>query len=337
MNKYPKLRSHTRRRKSGKVVTYYFYDRRPEPDIPLGSDYDQAVKRWDEIHNKAPRIAGTLMEAFKKFEEEVLPGYKTVTRNGYGWSLARLKPAFGTATWDATKLQHLAKYLEKRKAKTQANREMSLLSLTWNRARLWGMTDLPFPAAGMERSKWKNAEKPREVEVTDELFSAIYAQADQTVRDCMDLATATGMRLTDCRTIPMPRGTVLSLRASKTGKAADFDIEQSPVLQTLVERRKTSKATHTMLLTSKTGKQVSARMLRDGWDEARSKAAEKAAQAGDTALAAAIRKLYLRDMRKRAADLAPDLDGASELLQHSSKRVTQIHYRSKAPKVRPVR
>ena len=64
---HPRLRSHSRRRKSGKVVTYYFYDRRPEglPDIPLGTDYDAALRQWDEIHNRQPRIAGTLMEAFE--------------------------------------------------------------------------------------------------------------------------------------------------------------------------------------------------------------------------------------------------------------------------------
>lgn len=337
MNKYPKLRSHTRRRASGKVVTYYFYDRRPEPDIPLGTDYEVALKKWDELHNQAPRIAGTLMEAFKKWEAEVLPDYKKVTRDGYTWNLARLKPAFGSATWDAVKLKHLAQYLQKRKAKTQANREMSVLSLIWNKARLWGMTDLPFPASGMERSRWKNPEKPREVDVSDEVFAAIYAEADQTTRDCMDLATATGMRLTDCRTIAMPRGDILQLKANKTGKAADFDINLSQVLPGLIERRKASKASHTMLLSSKTGKPVSARMLREGWDDARSKAAEKAEQAGDTGLAKAIRALYLRDMRKRASNLAETLDEASALLQHSSKRVTQIHYRTKAEKVRPVR
>ena len=50
-NKYPNLRSHTRKRKSGRVVTYYFYDRRQngEPDIPLGTDYEQAISKWEEI------------------------------------------------------------------------------------------------------------------------------------------------------------------------------------------------------------------------------------------------------------------------------------------------
>ncbi len=45
-NKFPRLRSHVRRRKDGSVVAYYFYDMRHEgkPDVPLGKDYDAAVE-----------------------------------------------------------------------------------------------------------------------------------------------------------------------------------------------------------------------------------------------------------------------------------------------------
>lgn len=72
-------------------------------------------------------------------------------------------------------------------------------------------------------------------------------------------------------------------------------------------------------------------MLRDAWDEAR----EKAAQAHPE-LADELRAMYLRDMRKRAADLAGSLQEASDLLQHSSKAVTARHYTSRT-KLRPVR
>jgi hypothetical protein len=47
--------------------------------------------------------------------------------------------------------------------------------------------------------------------------------------------------------------------------------------------------------------------------------------------------MYLRDMRKRAADLAESEDAAAELLQHSDKRLTRAHYRTKAPRLKPVR
>src|SRR4051812_29745409 len=74
---YPRLRVHVRKGKAGQVWTSYYYDGRPDgqSDTALGSDYEEALKRWDEIHNHKPRIAGTLQEAFNRWREEVLPTY----------------------------------------------------------------------------------------------------------------------------------------------------------------------------------------------------------------------------------------------------------------------
>lgn len=338
--KYPRLRSHTRRRKSGKVVTYYVYDRRPEglPDVALGRDYDEALKQWHELHERAPRIAGTLQEAFEGWEREVLPGYESkVTRRNYAQNLKQLKPAFGCATWAGVEFADLTAYLKKRTAKTQANRELSLLQVIWNWARGERLTLLPWPAAGLERSGWKNKEQAREFEVTDELFAAVYAEGDQILRDCMDLASATGMRLTDCRTIVMPRGDILHLKANKTGKRAAFDISLSAVLPELVARRRAVGADHLMLLSGQDGRAVTSTMLRDRYELARERAALKAEQAGDQAFADTIRSMYLRDMRKRAADLAESDNQAAELLQHGNVATTRKHYRMKATKLAPTR
>jgi hypothetical protein len=45
----------------------------------------------------------------------------------------------------------------------------------------------------------------------------------------------------------------------------------------------------------------------------------------------------LRDKRKRAADLADDMEAASELLQRSSVKVTEAHDRTRATKLAAVR
>lgn len=335
-SKYPRLRVYVKRGKAGQVWTSYAYDNRGtgKPDVALGNDRKQALKQWDELHNNKPRIAGTLEEAFGEWEKDVLPLYeKLVTRKGYAQNLSKLRPVFGRATWDQVTLPILKQYLKKRTAKTQANREISLLSIIWNWARTEGMTEIPFPAHGMNRSKWKNRERAREVEVTDELFNAIYAEADETLRDGMDLATATGLRLTDCREVPIPPGNVLRVGASKTGKHALFEVSASPVLSRLVEKRRAHKAAHLKLLTTPTGKEVSERMLRDRFAEARRLAAAKPE---NKAIADELRGLILRDMRKRAAQLAGDVSEASKLLQHSSEAVTRKHYRQ-GDKVRPVR
>jgi hypothetical protein len=342
---HPRLRSHTRRRKNGKVTTYYFYDRRPEslPDVPLGTKYDEALRQWEELHTRQPRIAGTLMEAFEAWEQDKtdgLPSYTNQkTKTGYAKNLRRLKPVFGESTWGDIGLPDLRAYLKARTAKTQGNRELSLLSIIWNWARLEGYTQQPWPAAGLERSGWKNPETPRKVEVTDAAFAAVYAQADQVLRDCMDIATATGMRLTDCRTILLPKGDRLRLDANKTGKQADFDLSLS-VLPGLIERRRGIKADHLMLLSTPTGRPVSERMLTDRWDAARAAACDALRTEGTPQaldLAAQIATMYLRDMRKRASDLADSDDAAAELLQHSDKRLTRKHYRTRVPLLKTVR
>lgn len=341
-NQYPRLRSHTRRRKSGKVTTYYFYDRRAtgEPDVPLGKDYDQAIEKWKEIYHDAPRLIGTLEEAFRKWEKDEDSGLlskKRETQKDYARCLNKLRPVFGPSSWEAVQLVHLKAYLNKRSAKVRGNREMSTLSLIWNWARLEGLTTLPWPAAGMEKSKWKNKENAREFEVTDDLFEAAYQAGDQILRDCMDLASATGMRLKDTVSVLLPANDVLRLKANKTGKKADFDLSLSEVLPELVKRRRALRADHLMLLSTPTGRPVTYSMLRTRWDFAREWAALNADAAGEHDLAADLRAMFLRDMRKRASDLMDTDEDASLLLQHSSVNVTKKHYRTKVTKLRPAR
>lgn len=338
VTKYPRLRTQVRRGRAGQVYVYYVYDMRPEgkPDARLGRDYDEALRQWDVLHNHKPRTVGRLQEAFDRWRERELVKYDSAeTRKGYGKNLGKLEPVFGQMTWDEITLPILREYLERRTAKTQGNREMSLMSVIWGKAQMWGMTRLPWPAAGVKN--WKNEERARSFEVTDALFAAVYAEADQVLRDCMDISTATGMRLTDARTVRMPVDGRLRHKSGKTGKWVEFSVAESPVLAALVERREAMRAHSVMLLTTQTGRQVSMSMLRDRWDDARDLAALKAEKTGNRAFGASIRAMYLRDMRSRAADLAGTIAEASKLLQHSSQRLTEKHYRTKAEILRAVR
>lgn len=337
ITKHPRLRTKVYKGKGGQAYVYYVYDMRPEgkPDIRLGSDYAEAIAQWDELHHKKPRTVGRLQEAFNRWREELLPRYESAeTRRGYTKNLGRLERGMGSMSWEEVTLPLLRGYLDTRKAKVQGNREMSLLQLIWGRALLWGMTEKPWPAQGIKN--WKNPEQAREFEVTDELFAAVYAEADQVLKDCMDIASATGLRLTDVRTIRVPADGALQIKTSKRGKPVRFIVADSPVLSDVVERRP-KKAHSVMLLTTPTGRQVSARMLNDRWDDARAKAAKKAEKAGNPEFAAEIRAMFNRDMRSRAADLAGDVDEASKLLQHSSKALTEKHYRNRPQTLRTVR
>lgn len=332
--KYPGLRAHSWKTAKGERRTAYYFDQRAKglPDAPLGTDFAEALRRWHELAFDKPREAGTLKEAFSRWETEVLPSYQSATtRRDYALCLTKLHAAMDSARWADIDFPSLKAYLKKRSAKTRANRELSVLSIVWNWARGEGLTTLPFPAAGMSRAKWKNAERPREFEVTDELFAAVYGQADQVLRDCMDISSATGLRLTDARTVGLPTDGVLRFKASKTGKRGAFDCAGSPVLSALIERRKGYKVTHTMLLSSPT-REVSDRMLTGRWDLAREAAAKAHPKLADT-----LRAMYLRDMRSRASDLAASLEDAAEMLQHGDKRTTAAHYRTKVKTLRTVR
>lgn len=340
--KHPRLRTLVRRGAGGQRWVYYYFDMRPDgaKDIPLGKDYAIALQKWDELFNKKPRIKGTCEQAFSLWEEQVLPTYGSdETRRGYAKALRRLRPVFGPATWVAVKLPHLIGYLEKRSGKVQANREMSCFQIVWNYARKKGLTELPWPAAGMERSGWKNREQAREIEVTDEMFAAVYQQGDQVLRDAMDVASACGLRVTDVRTVAMPpAGAPLRVKASKTGKLAEFDVDDSPVLADVVSRRRANKrAMHLKLLTTPSGREVSYRMLHDRFVSSRTGAAICAYEAGDAALGTSIESMVLRDCRKYAASQAATLEEASRLLQHNDPSTTRRHYRRRAEPLKPVR
>lgn len=342
-NQHPNFRSHTRRRKSGKVVTYYFYDNRStgEKDIPLGTDYDAALKKWAEIKKGGPRISGTLEEAFRAWENDKETGLQSYTnadtKRDYTRNLGKLRPVFGVSTWESVQFLHLSGYLRKRSAKTRGNREIATLQVIWNWARKEGLHNVVWPAAGMEKSRWRNKESAREFEVTDDLFEAVYQAGDDILRDCMDVASATGMRIKDTIKVLLPSGDTLRLQANKTGKKADFDLSLSSVLPELIRRRRGIKAHHLMLLSTKTGRPVTYTMLRHRWDFAREWAALNADAAGEHELAVALRAMYLRDMRRYASDKAESDEEASKLLQHGDVNLTRRHYRTKVTKLRAVR
>lgn len=341
VTKHPRLRTLVRKGANGQRWVYYYYDMRTEgkPDVPLGKDHGVALRRWEELHHKQPARAGRLAEAMVAWREHVLPNYTNAqTRRDYGRQLATMEAWCGQMAWKDVTLPLLREYLKKRTAKTQANREMAVLSIVWNYARMEGMTALPFPAAGMQRSGWRNKEQARDAPVSDAMFDAVYAHGDQLLRDAMDIASATGMRITDVRTVPLPHGDVLAVKASKTGKKIDFDVALSQVLPELLRRRRANKkAEHLMLLAADRKRPVSYRQLADRFDDARAKAAAQAREDEDPVLAAAIENMILRDCRKYAADLAPDLETASRLLQHSSTATTRRHYRSVGETLKTVR
>ena len=325
---HPGLRARIRKGKSGKVWTgYYFCAPGQKSEIPLGTNFEYAVKEWDRLRNHIPSIKGSLAEAFERFERDVLPTKGAANARDYKQHLKMLRLVFDPAGWATVNRPLLQRYLDNRKAKPQGVKEVKLLGYVWEFAKNWGMTQRDNPIRG-----WRiGTALVREVEVTDEAFDALYAEADQVVRDVMDLMTATGIRLGDVLKVQITdvRGDVLRVRANKTAKVSEFVIAGSVLERLIADRLKRKKdILHFKLLTTEAGKEVTPATLRKRWDKARARAALKLPE---------VAMLFLRDMRKRAANLSATDDDAARLLQHSNKAITNTHYRTRGERVRPVR
>jgi len=347
-NQRPRFRVRTRRGAAGQVYTYYFWDGRTQGrgEVPLGSDFTAALERYEELEGLRSARKDKIAEAFDRFEREVLtPEHypSATTRRDYLLCLTKLRPVFGNAVWASVKTPHLAAYRDKRSAKTRANRELAVLSIVWGWAREWGLTQLPYPGFRMR----KNKERARLVQVSDEAFEAIYAEADPVLRQALDTITATGLRITDVLQLTLPQfngGQLLRVTPSKTqrkGKTIELalnDPEHPTILADLYAARMAHRgALHMRWLAGRGNETITYRMLADRFGDAREKAAKKAAESGQDAFSAHVRGLILRDMRKHAADKAESLRHAQELLQHDDVRVTRLHYRGKGERVKPSR
>lgn len=214
----------------------------------------------------------------------------------------------------------LRQYVQARSAKGRARQEMQLLSVIWDWARLDGMTALPWPATGMQRSGWKGAQGVWQIEVSDAAFAALHRHADQCLRDALDIASACGLRVMDVLGLRLSdvRGGELVSTAGKTGKRGEFDLAASLVLQPIIDRRRAMRGVDHRFLLAAGAKPVTYRMLAARFDKARAAASKEVPECA---------AIWLRDMRKYAGQLAPDLHAASKLLQHGSLSTTRQSHR----------
>jgi integrase len=208
-------------------------------------------------------------------------------------------------------------------------------------AREWGLTDKANPCFGLRRNK----EKPRDYYAGETVWNAVYAEAAQELRDAMDLAYLTGQRPADVLRIAATdvNNGFLQIGQGKTEKRLRLRLEDAGVqsglsvfIEDLQERRAINGIRTSTLITNASGLRMSQQMLRNRWDDAREKAAIKAATDGDPALATSIRQFQFKDIRPKAASEI-ELTHASRLLGHSTEEMTKKVYRRVGEIVRPTK
>lgn len=342
--KYPNLPVGMRARVRGDT-TYYYLDSgcRPRKEISLGKNYVEAVRRWVELEHGNNLAAGeilTFRQVAERYMREVIPKKAVRTQRDNIKEIEWLMKVFDNppAPLDEIRPVHIQAYLDWRgkTAKTRANREKSLFSHIWNKARSWGITEKPNPCAGIKGF----TESGRDIYIEDDVYRTVWEAADQPLRDAMDLAYLTGQRPAD--TLAMSETDIydgmLLVEQGKTGQKLRISIEGElrSLLSEIVDRKKNYRIHTLALVCGETGRALSSDALRSRFNKAREKAARN-----NQPLAASIRAFQFRDLRAKAGTDKSDSGGmreAQQQLGHKSMAMTEHYVRNRrGQKVTPTR
>lgn len=324
LNMPPHMRPRSRR--GGKVFYYLRTSDTPRKEIPLGSDYIFALRKYaDLMQVDAPSRVTTFGDVEEKYVASALSKLASSTARMYRSDVKHLLAAFKDAPLGQIKPMHIKLFLDDHYDKpTTANRCKRLFSTMWNHARGWGYTDLPNPCEGI---KGYSLEK-RTTYITDAIFNAVYEHASDSLRDAMDLAYLTGQRPADALRMSVHDLVDGHLIITQAKTQQPLRIIVAGALEALLARIDASKAKRKIviaaLLTNTNGKRLTAPVLRNHFEAAR-----KAAASAFPTMAESIRKFHFYDIRAKAADDTSDLRGdqaASDLLGHDSVKTTQRHY-----------
>ena len=336
----------TRTLKSGKVWESFYYNGRDADgrriEIPLGADLNEAKRKWAELEcREAPPETGLMRFIFDRYARDIIPTKAPKTQKDNAGCLAMLRKVFDTAPIDAITPQFVAQYRDKRSAAApvRANRELALLSHVWNLAREWGYTAKENPCRGVR----KNREKPRDFYADDAVWTAVYGQACDELKDAMDLNYLTGQRPADVLKMRLTdiRDGAIEVQQNKTRKKLRILLDDGGVrteLGRVIDRIKARerKVSSLYLVATPGGQALNKHTLRVRFDSARLAAAKAADLAEQPELAARVRAFQFRDIRPKAASELP-LAHASKLLGHTEHEITEKVYRRVGEVVKPVK
>lgn len=310
------------KRKSGKIIRRYTYRLADKKELELGTDYNKAcltaAKLNLERESKSEKITFSLVA--KRYKEEIISQKKSSTAKSNLVFIAPLLQFFHNAPLDEIEPQHIQEYMQRRKATPgAANNEFALFSHIWRHARIWGYTNLSSPTECVP----KFPTKKREIYVEDHIYSLVYAEADQTIRDLMDLAYLTGQRPVDLVNIQKEHIFDGYLHIVQQKTEAKLRIQFVGKLEEILTRR--IKEHGEILFATRKGEQLNARKLGKRFIVFREKAARKHPEFAEQILAFQFRDLRAKSGTDRA--LSQGEDAARQQLGHTSVQMTKTYIR----------
>ncbi|STZ83006.1 Site-specific recombinase XerC [Bergeriella denitrificans] len=319
------MRARTRSRKYSDPVTYYFYDAggQPRKEIPLGTDYVLAVKKWAELETKKQVPAVTFNQLAARYIHDIINSGKTApsTAKRYQAWLKPLQQFFGNPDAPLNKIHpsHISQYLQWRKdTPTTANNEISLFTIMWNYGRELGYTNQASPAQGVKKHTLKGR---KDVYIEDHIYKFVYSHADETIRDLMDLAYITGQRPIDLVKIHSHHihDGILHITQQKTGAKLRFHITGD--LADIINKRNTG----SYLFHNSQGAPLTRKALTERWVRLRHNLIARYPE-----MAKDLESFQFRDLRAKAGTdiyLSSDADTARAQLGHTSTAMTKQYIR----------
>lgn len=325
------LRFKSVKRKSGKVVTYWFYRTTGKTEISLGTDRNQALIKAVQMNlereSKSEQVTFAMIA--KRYRDEVISTKKTSTQKSNLAQIKALIAFFSQAPLDEIEPPHIQEYMQRRKhVQGMANNELALFHHIWKYARLWGYTKLPSPSEGVPKFPIKK----RDNYVSDEIYTLVYQHAKQDMRDLMDLAYLTGQRPVDIATIQKSQiqDGYLYIRQQKTG--AKLRIELIGKLAEIIERR-SAETPNEYLFITKQGTRLSTRNIAVNFAALRQRLIEQYPNFADE-----LNRFQFRDLRAKSGTdkaMLQGEDAARQQLGHTTIQMTKTYIR-KAPIITPL-
>lgn len=342
-----------RRQRNGKIFFYYDTGKKPRHEIPLGSNYIEAVRKWADLYQpesgKFEKSKPTLRDAWHKYSTSELQTKVINTQRDYLQYSKKLLEFFEDAPLDEIEPQHISQFLRWRSgAPIRANREKALFSAIFNRCRSWGLTNNANPCMGVKGHK----ESGRSNYVDDEVFEFVMNNADTVLQNFLQLLYLTGQRPQDIFSMNLEhiQDSIIQIKQGKTGQKLRMNLKNDEgslfefgiLVEKLLAYRIEVKTKHSYLLTSETGQEVTESAISQRFRHLRERLVAQLIAENQIDLAGRVAAYQMRDLRAKAGtdttDSTGDIRTAQKQLGHKNLTMTE-HYvkKRRGERVNPTR
>ncbi|ERF78035.1 integrase [Gallibacterium anatis] len=315
------------RKKTGKVVKYYYYVLEDGKQKSLGMDKELAILEAAKLNynNKIQLHNLLFVDVVNRYKEEVIPTKAYNTQNSNLSALRFLLKFFKDAPLDQIEPKHIKQYLDWRKSSpTSANNEITLFHHIWAMAKAWGYTKFACPSEGIKKHKIK----ARDVYIEDYIYDLVYRNGDQEMKDLMDIAYLTAQRPIDVVNIHSSHiyDGILHITQQKTGTKLRI-LLQGKLADIIYARLEN--ITKGYLFSNRWGRKLSRRTLTERFAELREKLIRQYPE-----LEKELANFQFRDLRAKAGtdkSLAENEEAARKQLGHTSLQMTKRYIRKDKP------